>query len=323
MLIAGCLHAPTFCIGSDDEGDSDEGTTTAPAAPALAVVTIESFRYGNNLSESRIDKTEKVNRYLADHNFYTDAWCIERILKNGESNFYARCLIGCSPIKLSANYTRCDPFRNFIRHRQPNAPTEFRSPHEKKLLLLTQRAERENVSVEDLIRSSVLDLDAVEERSSVFGPPLGNTSLSSGSSTFEGSVVLPREDELLPTEPLTRVLLAAGTESIVVASPFSPQASVLPPPMLSPSELLEHRYPGCFVVNEAQNSYTCSKCFFSSFGLDNAALMYNAEKHLNSEKHAANTKVNRGQQNLFQCGIVSSREQFPSAAALPPPQYIL
>ena len=173
--------------------------------------------------------------------------------------------------------------------------------------------------VEDLIRSTFLDLGAVEERSSVFGLPLSNTFSSPGLSTLKGSVLLPRGDELPTETPHTRVFLAAGTEGLVVASPFSPQASVLPRPMLSPPELLEHRYPGCFVVNEAQNSYTCTKCFFSSFGLDNGALMFNAGKHLNSEKHAANTKLNKGQQNLFQCGIVSSREQFPSPAALPPP----
>ena len=259
MSIAGCLQASTLCVGTDDEGEGDavEGATITAAAPALALVTIDSFRYGNNLSEGRIDKTEKVNRHLADHNFFSDAWCIERVHRNGESNFYARCLIGCSPIKLTTNDTRCDPFRNFIRHRQPNSPTESRSSHEKKLLLLTQRAERKNILVEDLIRSSFLDLDAVEERSSIFGLPL-TTSLSSASSTLPGSVVLPRGDEFLPTEALTRVLLAAGTEDLVVASPFSPQTSVIPPPMLSPAELIEQRYPGCFVVNEAQNSYTCA-----------------------------------------------------------------
>ena len=88
--------------------------------------------------------------------------------------------------------------------------------------------------------------------------------------------MLPCGDELLPTETLPRVLLAAGTEDLFVASHFSPQTSVHPPPMLSPPEQLEHQYPGCFVVNEAQNSYTCTKCFFSSIGLDNGALVFNA-----------------------------------------------
>jgi len=193
MFLPGCSQAPTLCIGADDEGEDDavEGTTTTAAAPAPALITIDSFRYGNNSGESRIDKTEKVIQHLIDHKYFTDAWCIERILRNGESNFYARCLIGCSPIKLTANDTRCDPFKNFIRHRQPNAPNESRSPHEKKILLLIQRAERENILVEDLIRSSFLNLDAVEERSSIFGLPL-TTSLSSASSTLPGSVVLPR-----------------------------------------------------------------------------------------------------------------------------------
>jgi hypothetical protein len=66
MGILGCLQASTLCIGTDDEGEGDavEGTTSTAAAPApLALVTIDSFRYGNNLSESRINKTEKVNRY--------------------------------------------------------------------------------------------------------------------------------------------------------------------------------------------------------------------------------------------------------------------
>jgi hypothetical protein len=112
----------------------------------------------------------------------SDAWCIERVLRNGESNFYARYLIGCNPIKLTADDTRCDPFRNFIRHRQPTSPNESLSSHEKKILLLTQRAERENILVEDLIRSSFLDLDAVEERNSVFGLPLCNASSSFASS---------------------------------------------------------------------------------------------------------------------------------------------
>ena len=158
MGIAGCLQGSTLCIGTDDEGEGDdvEGTTTTAVAPALALVTIDSFRYENNSSESKIDKTEKVNRYLADHNYFSDAWCIERVLKNGESNFYARCLIGCNPIKLATNDTRCDPFRNFIRHRQPNSPTGSRTSHEKKILLLTQRAERDNILVEDLIHWSVV-----------------------------------------------------------------------------------------------------------------------------------------------------------------------
>jgi hypothetical protein len=117
---AGCLQASTLCVGTDDEseGDAVEGAAITAAAPALALVTIDSFRYGNNLSDGRIDKTEKVNRHLADHNFFSDAWCIERVLRNGESNFYARCLIGCNPIKLTTNDARCDPFRNFIRHRK-------------------------------------------------------------------------------------------------------------------------------------------------------------------------------------------------------------
>ena len=72
MSIAGCLQASTLCVGTDDEGEGDavEGATITAAAPALALVTIDSFRYGNNLSEGRIDKTEIVNRYLADLIFF-------------------------------------------------------------------------------------------------------------------------------------------------------------------------------------------------------------------------------------------------------------
>ena len=45
MGIAGCLQVSTLCIGSDDEGEGDdvEGTTTTAVAPALALVTIDSF----------------------------------------------------------------------------------------------------------------------------------------------------------------------------------------------------------------------------------------------------------------------------------------
>ena len=64
MVLAGCLKASTLCIGTDNEGEADafEGSTTTAAAPALALVTIDLFQFENSLSESRIDKTEKVNR---------------------------------------------------------------------------------------------------------------------------------------------------------------------------------------------------------------------------------------------------------------------
>jgi len=72
MGIKACSQESTLCIGSDDEGegDADEGTTTTAAAPAQALVTLSSFIYGNHLSDKKIDKAEKVNRYLADHNFF-------------------------------------------------------------------------------------------------------------------------------------------------------------------------------------------------------------------------------------------------------------
>jgi hypothetical protein len=42
---AGCLQASTLCVGTDDEseGDAVEGAAITAAAPALALVTIDSF----------------------------------------------------------------------------------------------------------------------------------------------------------------------------------------------------------------------------------------------------------------------------------------
>ena len=95
MSIAGCLQASSLCVGTDDEGEGDalEGATITAAAPALALVTIDSFRYGNNLSEGRIDKTEKVNRHLADQ-----PCALHRSGSDGDEVFFSG-MAGCGKIQ--------------------------------------------------------------------------------------------------------------------------------------------------------------------------------------------------------------------------------
>ena len=61
MGIKACSQESTLCIGTDDEGegDADEGTTTTAAAPAQALVTLNSFKYGNHSSDKKLIRQRK------------------------------------------------------------------------------------------------------------------------------------------------------------------------------------------------------------------------------------------------------------------------
>ena len=75
---------------------------------------------------------------------------------------------------------------------------------------------------------------------------------------------------------------------------------------LSAAEQLEEEFPGAFTVNELRGSYKCNVCMGESLGLYHPALLHNAKLHIGSEGHVAAIAARKGQQSLFQVGVVSS-----------------